>query len=683
MNKSDYQWRYCSVGGATRVCISKGEDIAHIGELDQKLWTALSCPTTGLEFDKEFLSYVDTDKDGRIRVKEVINACNWVCSILKDKEVLIAPESKLALSAIDLSTSKGQDIEKSARKIIECLQKEDKEHIEFADTIDSEAIFANTQFNGDGIVTVASAGEDESSRRAIEDCLKCFPPLKDRSGNAGVDAATIQEFYEALSGYDGWAKSGQRKECLPFENETVEVYNLVKELKPLIDAYFIRCEYFAYDPQCKEGEDSMESISHPDAQGLLHLDKINPQWAEKVRKFQSLALSANEDTLSKERWSQVQSLLREYENWLQSKTGSQVESLGLSEIELLLEQNQKDAILELINKDLAYKQEADGIDDVHKFLVLYSHLYDFLNNFVVFGAFYDRSKKSAFDAGELYIDQRCLKLCIKVADMSKQIMMAPQSGMYILYCDCISKSTGKQLSIAAILTNGDTDNLSVGMNAVFYDRNGLDYDAVVTRIVDNPTSIRQAFLYPYKKFAKAISDRINKRAAEKESKVSGGLVNLANGDVDSKGSASVGKKPFDATTLVALTAGLGVGAGMILNAVSALVKPWYTLLLVIVGLCLVISGPSMFLAWVKLRKRNLAPILNANGWAINSSIIVNSLFGATLTSLAKYPQILNVGDPFAQKKKSPVPGILLAILVIAVIVVAYLFFTGHIGSICM
>ncbi len=680
MNKSDYQWRYCSIGGATRVCINKGEDIAHIGELDQKLWTTLSCPTTGLEFDKEFLSYVDTDKDGRIRVKEVINACEWVCSILKNREELIASKSQLALSAIDLSTPNGQNIEKSARKIIECLRKEDKEHIELADTINSEAIFANTQFNGDGIITAATAGDDESLRHAIEDCLKCFPALKDRSGNAGVDTTTIQKFYEALSGYDEWVKSGQRKECSPFGTKTVEVYALVKELKPLIDAYFTRCEYFAYDPQCKEGEDSIESISHPNTQVLLHLDKINPQWVDKVREFQRLAISDNENTLSKERWSQVQSLLKEYENWLQAKTGSQVESLGINEVELLLEQSRQKDIIDLINKDITYKDEADGIDDVHKFLVLYSHLFEFLNNFIVFGAFYDRTKKSAFDAGELYIDQRCLKLCIKVSDMSKQIVMAPQSGMYILYCDCISKSTGKQASIAAIITNGDTDNLSVGMNAVFYDRNGLDYDAVVTRIIDNPTSIRQAFLYPYKKFAKAISDRINKRAAEKESKVSGGLVDLANGNVDSKGSASVGKKPFDATTLVALTAGLGVGAGMILNAVSALVKPWYTLLLVIAGLCLVISGPSMFLAWVKLRKRNLAPILNANGWAINSSIIVNSLFGATLTSLAKYPKILNVGDPFAQKKKSPVPGILLTILIIAVIVIACLYFTGHIGK---
>ena len=189
------------------------------------------------------------------------------------------------------------------------------------------------------------------------------------------------------------------------------------------------------------------------------------------------------------------------------------------------------------------------------------------------------------------------------------------------------------------------------MNAVFYDRDGLDYDATVTKIIDNPTSIRQAFFHPYRKLSKAISDRINKQAAEKESKVT----------------SAIPKKAFDPTTLLALTAGVGVGAGVILNAVSELVKPWYTLLLVIVGLCLVISGPSMFLAWLKLRKRNLGPILNANGWAINSAVLVNSLFGATLTSLAKYPKILTTGDPFAIKKKSPLPYIIAMFLIAGVV----------------
>ena len=48
-----YNWTFANVGGVTRVKIQSGEDIRHLGELDEKLWTVLSCPTTGLEIDSE------------------------------------------------------------------------------------------------------------------------------------------------------------------------------------------------------------------------------------------------------------------------------------------------------------------------------------------------------------------------------------------------------------------------------------------------------------------------------------------------------------------------------------------------------------------------------------------------------------------------------------------------------
>ena len=67
-----YEWKYCSLGGAIRVNVASGEDIAHLGELDQKLWTVLSCPVESLEFDRRTLDYIDTDKDGKIKVPEVV-----------------------------------------------------------------------------------------------------------------------------------------------------------------------------------------------------------------------------------------------------------------------------------------------------------------------------------------------------------------------------------------------------------------------------------------------------------------------------------------------------------------------------------------------------------------------------------------------------------------------------------
>ena len=64
---------------------------------------------------------------------------------------------------------------------------------------------------------------------------------------------------------------------------------------------------------------------------------------------------------------------------------------------------------------------------------------------------------------------------------------------------------------------------------------------------------------------------------------------------------------------------------------------------------LIISLPSVFIAWRKIRKRDLGPMLNANGWAINASSLVNNKFGKTLTSVVKYPKLTAV-DPEARKR---------------------------------
>ena len=59
--------------------------------------------------------------------------------------------------------------------------------------------------------------------------------------------------------------------------------------------------------------------------------------------------------------------------------------------------------------------------------------------------------------------------------------------------------------------------------------------------------------------------------------------------------------------------------------------------LVFAGIMLVISAPSMAIAWLKLRKRNLGPILDANGWAVNAKAKMNVPFGGALTGVATLP----------------------------------------------
>ena len=58
----------------------------------------------------------------------------------------------------------------------------------------------------------------------------------------------------------------------------------------------------------------------------------------------------------------------------------------------------------------------------------------------------------------------------------------------------------------------------------------------------------------------------------------------------------------------------------------------------VLGIFLAISTPSMILAALKLRQRNLAPLLDANGWAVNAKAKIGLWFGRRLTSVAKRPR---------------------------------------------
>ena len=115
------------------------------------------------------------------------------------------------------------------------------------------------------------------------------------------------------------------------------------------------------------------------------------------------------------------------------------------------------------------------------------------------------------------------------------------------------------------------------------------------------------------------------------------------------------------TALAVGAAGLG---GMI-EASSTDSQPGGFMPLGVIGILLLISGPSMILAWLKLRNRNLGPLLDANGWAINTRARINVPFGTSLTSLASLPPG-SQRDPHGSyaDKANPWPKILIFLIVL-------------------
>jgi MFS family permease len=104
-------------------------------------------------------------------------------------------------------------------------------------------------------------------------------------------------------------------------------------------------------------------------------------------------------------------------------------------------------------------------------------------------------------------------------------------------------------------------------------------------------------------------------------------------------------------------AAIGLALGAIGTAVASVIGgfmtlPLWQMPLAVGGILLLVSGPSMVIAYLKLRQRNLAPILDAGGWAVNTRAMLNIPFGSTLTRLAELPQGAqrSLRDPFAEKK---------------------------------
>jgi len=708
MAEKQYEWKFSTVGGVPRVNIESGEDIAHLKELDQKMWTVLSCPTKGLEIDEKTLELMDLDGDGKIRVNEVVEAATWITKVLKNPDLLLKQEDTISLDDINQDDEDGKKLYDSAKQILANLEL-DKNEISVADTSDSIAIFAKTKFNGDGVITENST-DDEALKAVIANCVKTIGATADRSGVDGVTAEQIEAFYTNCNDYMTWFTSEDENKAtvFPYGDNTEAALAAYNALKEKVEDFFMRCKLTAFNSESSAALDvtvaRMEAISEKslsacteeiagyplarvNSKSELPLNGgINPAWEAAFANLKSLIFDVDfpkQKSISEAEWNAIGAKFGPFEAWKAAKKGEIVESLGVDVIKEIVEKNQKDALLALVELDKAEEAKSNEIVTVNKLTHYYRDIYKLIKNYVTFSDFYtrDENKKAIFQAGTLYIDQRSCDLCVKVSDMGKHNLTAGLSGMYLLYCDCHSKKKNETMTIVAVMTDGDIDNLMVGKNAIFYDRDGVDWDATVVKIIDNPISIRQAFWSPYRKFANWVTDLINKSAAEKDSKSFDNMtasVSETAAAAPADGAKPQQAQPFDIAKFAGIFAAIGMALGFLgsfcVSVVSGFAQlTWWQVILVFIGIILLISGPSMVMAWLKLRKRNLAPLLNANGWAVNAQAFVNITFGATLTKMAQFPKVA-LADPFADKGMPWWKKLLIGLVLIAIGVAALWYF---------
>ena len=704
-----YKWEFENIGGCSRVKISSGNDIAHLDELDIKMWTVLSCPVKGLEIEEKSLKYMDRDADGKIRVNDVISVAKWMTGALKNPDLLLEGKDSVSIDEINADDATGLKLSKAAKQILANLGKEG-DRISLADTADSAAIFAKTRYNGDGIITVAST-DDAAEKEVIAAAVAATGGSMDRSGEMGVTAAQLEQFYTELKAYSDWCAA---EVAAPFADKTDAVIAAYQALDAKMKDFFMRSRLATFSPDSTSALDvqtsrieaiSAENLSakgdeiasYPIARitGKEELDltaSINPAWAAQFNVVKEAAIEAGKKTLTEADWAAIGAKFAAYTAWKAAKAGASVEGLGIGKVNEILKQDQKQALLDIVAQDLALKEEAENIDMVDMFLHMLRDFYRLLKNFITFHDFYNKDKKvgAIFQSGTLVIDQRACRFCMKVDNMGAHNAMAATSGMFLVYCDCTTKTSPAKLQIVAAVTVGEVGNLIVGKNAVYYDNAGVEWDAVITKVVDNPISVAQAFWSPYRRMSTAIENLINKSAAEKDAKMMADATAKINatptslpaapaagaeGEAPAKPAAT---PPFDIAKFAGIFAAIGMAVGMIGTALSNLAMgiyalKWWQLVLSFLGLMLIISGPAMVLAWMKLRRRNIAPLLNANGWAVNAAAKISIPFGATLTDVAKYPK-LKLKDPYAKTGMPAWVKVLITLLILGGAAAAVWFF---------
>ena len=545
-----HTWTYANIGGSTRVVIKSGKDIQHLAELDEKLWTVLACPVSGLEIPDESLALIDNNHDAKIHIADVIATAQWLCNTLQNPDVLLKGKDSLPLEAIK-----------------------------------DEAILAvATPLAEGGVVSLAA--------------------VKAAIAGVSIEAQAAPE--------------------APYAADVIAAYKACQE------AY---SQYF-------------------------HTTKLQSLG------LATLPADAAVPGLTEEQFAEMGKKIADYESGKAAAEAANAAALSAAQAQ--------------------YKP-------LEKLLLLSRDFCTLLRNFVSFQDFYAKRGKALlgrgddkdspwaiFQAGTLVIDQRACNLCLRVNDMAKHNAQAPDSGMYLIYCQCTLHATGEKMQIVAAMTVGDIRNLKVGKNALFYDRQGRDWEAEVVKIIDNPISIGQAFWSPYRKLGEWVSGLITKSAAEKEKKSFADMT--AKLQTPPAAGQAAQPAPFDVAKFAGIFAAVGLAIGSIgtfLTSLLSEVKEMHAwALLIVPAILIVVSGPSMILAWMKLRKRNLAPLLNANGWAINADAIVSVLFGNTLTDQAQFP-IVKIKDPFAKKGLSKAEKWTIAVvatlvgIIIAVLAVYY------------
>ncbi len=642
-----YRFPFSTIAGTMQARLLCGSDVEHLAELDRKQWLMLSCAVTAMGPDGEPVARaLDTDGDGRVRVPEILEAINWLRPRLRSFDCLFTDAEGLVAEDIAPETPEGKPLAQLFSRLAPS-----GEPLTKANLGDAFAAFRAAPANGDGVVPPGAAGAEHLAFGEAVLAVTGGTPAID--GSTGISAETLEAFFNALAAYDAWC-AAQPTGSLPGALEPATATAAIVRLREKVQAYFHDCELLAYNPAAAEtftlpthfNALADAPLALPEAGGrALAFDKgINPLYSEAMGILEKLVLGLDPTAtaLTPETWADAWNAVAPFIDWAAAKPAGAdtFAKISTDALAALREPSARAVFEAALADDVAQAPLAAAFDDLCRLMTLRVGFLRLLRNFVNVEDLYPPKAAALFQTGTLIMDGRACALCFPIEGAAAaHATAAATANCCLAYCTLTRTSEKRTRTICAVFTAGSAATLAVGRNGIFFDLEGKDWDATLIHLVPNPMSLWEAFFAPWRRIGAAVAGALRKVVAGKDA--SAALSSKAEATVLA---ADTGKAPASAANggaVMASVATLGIALSFAATAVTGIVSmltntPLWKTGLAVLGVILVVSVPSVILTWFRLRARDLSPILNASGWAVNRRIGLTPALGRFFTQRASY-----------------------------------------------
>lgn len=446
-----------------------------------------------------------------------------------------------------------------------------------------EVLAAFAFLSAKGIEIDKTSGPSEVDVKALADVMA-----------RQADFEKVQPSDADVQAMQAWTEAGKAADVAVLGDATAAAEAALAAVEPIVDAFFT------------PPEDMPLVTDAPDV-ALPLKDRLNPKHLEAVLDFAArcvVPVLGARESLTRMEWKAVKAKFAPYRAWKAAKP-------------------------------VPFAAARAALDDEERVLRYKTGFPEFLRNYLGMEDLYDLGKTAIFQVGTLRIDAKEMELCFHVADEAAHAALAVQSKCCILYLKLTRPSENATRHVCAVVTAGRVGGLYVGRNGVFQDRDGKHWDAVVTRIVESEVSLMEAFWSPWRKMGEAVMGMVEKFVGEKQVKSPDALGQLAKEQAARQNEAKQ-NAGGNGAAMASSVAAIGIGIGMVGAAAASIMAAvsrltWWQCLIAVAVIILAVSLPSVILTWFKLRKRDLAAILNACGWAINRPMRFSMRLARTFT----------------------------------------------------